>query len=245
MRRTLLAIAIAGCASAGKPSFGERPDSGIHIEADADTSHPGPDSGNPHPPIDAPPTTGERTLTETNDNNDTGIGIACGNQLSGYTSKNSYYRVFALSDFGITGSFSVSAVDFLVAGATNSPSLKVSVGTYGGAPGSTLTTSMIQLMSNATVTPADTQMPVMQHVPLTASVPAGGNLIVEVDQTVAGTATNGIAFYPGANPDGESKPGYIMSTDCSVAAPTSMTQVAMTAGGGETDLVLTVTGNAL
>ncbi len=242
MRRFLIAVAITGCASAGKPSFGERPDSGIHLVGDgsgggSDGSGGGSDGS---VQIDAPQSGGQHTLNETTDQTDTGIGIACGNATTGYTSKNSYYRVFALSDYGITGSFAVSSVNFVDAGSSGSPSLKVSVGVYSGTPGATLATANISLMSSMMVTPTDTTTATPMMVPVLVTIPAGSNLIAEVDQTVAGSATSLIQFYPGANPDGETKPGYIMSTDCMVNAPESMTTAAM----AETDLVLTVTGTA-
>ena len=240
MRRTLLAIVIAGCASAGKPGFGERPDAGIHLVPDAATIGPGRD-GSITPPIDAPTSGGEMTLSQTTDQTDTQIAIACGNNLSGFTGKNSYYRVFALSDYGIAGGFDVTAVHFVVSNATSGPVLKVSVGTYGGAAGGqTLTASQIHLIANAMITPSDTATATVQDVPLAATIPAGSDVIVEVDQTNAGSATNPIQFYIGANPDGETKPGYIMAADCGVAAPSSMSQQA----GAETDLVLWATGTA-
>ncbi|HUJ56887.1 MAG TPA: hypothetical protein VLX92_00185 [Kofleriaceae bacterium] len=245
-------VLLVGCAQAHPAFFGERPDGGQHVlDGNGDQDGPnrmrdgggGSDSGSG--------SSGPMTLSETTDQTDNGSAIACGNNEFGYTSRNSYYRVFPLAEFGITGDFNVTEVDFLDSTSTGSPSLKVSVGTYSGTPGGdTLTTSMISLTTNKTLTPADTDSTASEKVQITADIPAGSNLIVEVDQTTKGTASNGVEYYMGANADGEGAPngntanpapGYISSPDCSGAGtPTSMSEQA----GAETDLVLTVTGTA-
>jgi len=232
-RGLALACLLAGCAEAGKtevhlggPDGGNtRPDSSGNSLPD---SPPPPDSSGGH---------GTQTLSETTSSTDSGAAIACGDGLT-YTTRNSYYRVFALSDYSITNAFSVSKVDFVVSSVTGAPNLKVSVGTYTGTPGgATLATGSISLMTNKTLTPAagDTS----ENVTLTATIPAGGNVIVEIDQTNNGQ-TNGDQFYIGANTSGESKPGYISSPDCTGAStPTSMTQVA----GMPANMIVTVTGS--
>ena len=53
------------------------------------------------PHIDSPTSGGTQTLTQTTANTDTQVGIACANS-GGYTLRNSYYRVYTLSDYGIT-----------------------------------------------------------------------------------------------------------------------------------------------
>lgn len=239
--RLLLIVALTGaCAQAHQEGFNTRPDSGVHV-IDSNGGG-GADGSNqqqidaPAGHIDAPMQGGTQTLTETTSNTDTQIGIACGPTAGGYTLKNSYYRVFALSEYGITGTFHVTAVDFGVSGPAGNPPIKVSVGTYNGTTGGqTLTTSGITLTANAMINPgsADTT----EHVPLTSDIT--GNLIVEIDQTADGTTANGYTFYPAANASGETHPGYIMAAGCSVNTPTSITSKA----GAETDIVVTVTGS--
>jgi len=237
--RLLLIVALTGaCAQAHQEGFNTRPDSGVHV---VDSSGGGGDGNNqqidaPMQHIDAPMQGGTQTLSETTSNTDTQIGIACGPTAGGYTLKNSFYRVFALSEYGVTGTFHVQAVDFGVSGPAGNPPIKVSVGTYNGTTGGqTLTTSGITLATNATINPASTDT--TEHVPLTADIT--GNLIVEIDQTADGTTANGYQFYPAANASGETHPGYIMAAGCMVTVPTSVTSKA----GAETDIVITVTGS--
>ena len=234
----LFALVVTGCAQAHRDGFNQRPDSGVHLTdsstgGNQDTGGGGMIDAPPH--IDSPTGGGTQTLSQTTSNTDTQIGIACGNSTAGTTAKNSYYRVFTLSDYGVTGTFHVQAVDFGVSSATGSPPLKVSVGTYSGTAGGATLTGTITLLASANINPASTDT--SEHVPLVADVT--GNLVVEIDQTTAGTTTNGYQFYIAANASGETKPGYILATDCSVSTPTSMTQAA----GTETDMVITVTGS--
>lgn len=227
------ALLLFGCAEAGRKEgkLGERPDGGTRPDAaqvfDApSTQRDAPMSGG-----------GTMTLVQTTSQADSGAAIACGDGAT-YTARNSYYRVFALSDYSITTAFSVSKVDFGVSLVQGAPNLKVSVGTYSGTPGGTLTTNSISLAPGGkTLTPgaADTT----ESVSLSATIPAGSNVIVEIDQTNNGS-TDGSMFYIAANASGETKPGYISSPDCGAGSttPTSMTTVA----GAEADMVVTVTG---
>ena len=41
-----------------------------------------------------------------------------------------------------------------------------------------------------------------------------GNLVVEIDQTTAGTARPRLQFYIGANESARASPGYISSAEC-------------------------------
>ncbi len=237
----LFALALGSmtaCAQAHRDALTNgRPDSGVHLTDSPTGGNQDTGGGNidapPH--IDTPTGGGTQTLSQTTSNTDTQIGIACGNSTAGTTAKNSYYRVFTLSDYGISGTFHVQAVDFGVSAATGSPPLKVSVGTYNGTTGGNTLPGTITLVQSTTINPGASDT--TEHVPLTADIT--GNLVVEIDQTTAGTTTNGYQFYIAANAAGQTKPGYILATDCMVSVPTSMTQSA----GTETDMVVTVTGS--
>src|SRR5947207_12127093 len=96
MRWLLLCLVIAGCARAGKENsiIGGLFDAGPLDGTDV----PPPDGS----PIDAPPQ--QMTLSQT-----VSAGIAVGTSFNchrvdtGFTRENSYYRVFTLSEHGITG----------------------------------------------------------------------------------------------------------------------------------------------
>lgn len=243
MRRMLfvLVVGLVGCAQAHNETIGGRPDSGVTIH-DSDTGS----SGDDAPTIDAmghpdgSASGGTATLSQTTANTDTQVGLACGNATTGYTSRNSYYRVFPLASYG--GHFHVTSVDFIVSAAANSPQLTVSIGTFNGtAGGTTINAAGITLVQSTTYTPTDTQTATPAHVAITGDVT--DQLVVEIDQTTAGSATDLLQFYPGANEAGESAPSYIMSADCSVTTPTSMDSLAQQqATPTHSNLVLTATG---
>lgn len=243
---TLAIGGLTGCAQAHRDGLTNgRPDSGIHLGDSPMGTPDSPGGGNPDAPphIDSPMGGGTQTLTQTTANNDTQVGIACSasDPLTGatlYTRRNSYYRVFTLSDYGVTGTFHVTGLDFIVSYAAQSPVLTIGVGTYSGtAGGATLTKANIAITQTTTYTPGDTTSAVPVHVPITADIT--GQLVVEIDQTASGSSSKPYFFFIGANAAGEAKPGYISSADCSITNPTSMTQEA----GSAADMVLTVTGS--
>ena len=193
---------------------------------------------------DAPVGGSTQTLSQTMANNDTQVGIACGPTAGGYTNRNSYYRVFALSDYGINGTFHVTGIDFIVSAASSSPQLTIGIGTYTGTTGgNTLNAAGINLTQTTTFAPADTTTAVPQHIDIAADIT--GNLVVEIDQKTAGSTATPYMFYIGANSAGEMVPGYISTPDCTDAGgnayttPTSMSSLA----GSAADMVLTVTGS--
>ena len=188
---------------------------------------------------------GTQTLSQTTANNDTQVGLACGasNTTTSWTSRNSYYRVFQLSNYGINGTFHVTGIDFIISAASNSPMLNIGVGTYNGTTGgNTINSAGITLTQTTTFTPPNTTTATPQHIAIAADIT--GNLIVEIDQGTAGTASNALLFYMGANEAGESAPGYISSADCSLTTPTSMdSEAQMQATPTHANMVLTVTGS--
>ncbi len=244
----LFALAVGSltaCAQAHRDGLTNgRPDSGVHL-ADSPTGG-NQDTGGGNidapPHIDSPTGGTTQTLSQTTANTDTQVGLACASS-GGYTLRNSYYRVFTLSDSGITGTFHVTGVDFIVSSAAQSPSLTIGVGTYNGtAGGQTITKANIAITQTVSYTPGTTTTAVPVHVPIAADV--SGNLVVEIDQATAGSSGTPYQFYIGANEAGESKPGYISSPDCSLSTPTSMDYEAQQqTTPTHANMVLTVTGS--
>lgn len=245
-RMSSLLLVLVGCAQAHNETIGGRPDSGISVH---DSNGVGGDDSNmsidaPGQSIDAPSGGGQATLSQTTANNDTQVGLACGNGT--YTSRNSYYRVFPLANFGINGTFHVNSVDFLVSGGANNAQLTISIGTFNGtAGGQTLNAAGITLLPGAvtytvpTVSTTDPAKPA--HIAIAGDV--SGQLVVEIDQTTAGSTGTPYQFYPGANEAGESAPSYIMSADCMLTTPTSMDYEAQhQTTPTHSNLVLTATG---
>lgn len=202
--------------------------------------------------VDMPPGPQQMTLSQTTTTTlEPAKSIACPATTSG-TAANNYYRVFDLAALGITSDFSVTQVSFQVEhcdqlSGSGGTTVAVRVGTYNGTPGTTLALSeMTILASNPNVIvpeviedlgpPATTPGGVV-NAPITATIPAGKKLFIEVDAPDGNTQ---YYFYMGANDDGEAGFGYILSPRCNVSVPTSISTVS------EPDvpvhLLLTVTG---
>jgi hypothetical protein len=242
-------VTLAGCATASPQSqppdsggvVGGRPDSGATVD-----SKPPPDAA---PLPDAPPGMQTVTLSETNNMTATTGAIACtvNDPIFGTvpigTGDNQWYRIFKLSDFGISGAFNVQQVTFWIedaeAGSGTTQPATIKIGTYSG----TLEQDTISTGSITNITQQAITIPNGQGTNLAtninATVPAGSNLIVSVE-TPDGSGP-GNFFYIGVSAGGETKKGYLGSTKCSVTTPKALTS----AGGlnqPTNSVLLTVTG---
>jgi hypothetical protein len=237
--RAVLAIALVGCAQGGTPdvTIDARGSDTVQVDASLVDMMVGPQ---------------QKTLSQTTSTTlEPAKSLACPATSSG-TAANNYYRVFDLAAFGITTDFSLTQVSFQVEhcdqlDGTNGATVAVRVGTYSGTPGTTLSlTDMTVLASNPNVIipeviedlgPPATTPGGLVNAPITATIPAGKKLFVEVDAPDGNTQ---YYFYMGANDDGEASPGYILAPRCNVTVPTSISTVS------EPDvpvhLLLTVTG---
>jgi hypothetical protein len=226
------ALALVGCAKAAiGPDDDSSDDQSDSNDSDADTT----DDSIPidsRPPIDSPPPIDAPapdaapiaiTLSQTVSTVENNLSIACGTGLNGYTRSNSWFRVFDLTQAGVTGPLTVSAVSFGVETATGAQTVDVKLGTYMGAVGGNiLDTALITPITQQTVAVTATSLAV-QTVPMTASVPAGSKLVVEIfapDHN--GTTTS---FYLGTTSAAESTAGYLMSSACGLSQPQSLRQI--------------------
>jgi len=240
----LVSLAIAGCASAGK---GNSIIGGITDAGSGDRG--GRTDANDFPAldasvIDAPPD--QITLTQ---NASTTIvrnnSFECFDNATGLTFQNSYYRVFALDDYGVTTTLHVTEVDFGIELADAGPSAtlqpaQLQLGSYGAPPvDPTLDPGLIRSLTSVDIkipNGSGTQM----SVPIAADVAPGTNLIVEL--TVPDGAAAGSVFVMGSNAQGERRPGYLSASDCSLSVPTTMQSIAKQIMVGEADIILSVNG---
>ncbi len=218
-------IGIGGNPDGSVVSF---PDSGITFP-DANTNPGTPDAGgggNPQTKT-LSQTTDRTTITSAN-------SVACADNTTGNTTENSYYRVFDLSANGVNSTYSVSSVHIGVEQATSgggSQQVDVRLYTLSGA----VSVANLSQVGTASANVSDSTGAFVD-VPVTASVPGGSKLVVEV-HTADGVAA-GNTFYIGSNAGGESAPGYIMAADCSVTDMTTDTAV----GFPDMHMLIEVTG---
>jgi uncharacterized hydantoinase/oxoprolinase family protein len=210
--RTLLAFAclLAGCASAGVAPTGNNPDSGTPQDS-------------PDDPPDSPPLPVEARLQQTTNETVTADNsIAC---VGAQTASNSWYRVFSLAEAGVTNAFAVSKITFAVETATNEPPVTVKVGSYAGSPDDNAPLNLAQASFLATTTAAvaNTATAVSIDVPITATIPAGTQVIVEITSTDRTTA--GDVFFLGTTNGPFQHTSYLASAECGIAVPTAMKNV--------------------
>jgi uncharacterized repeat protein (TIGR02543 family) len=145
--------------------------------------------------------------------------VSC-NNTAGHAD-NSYYRVFDLPTFGITGEFKVSAVEIGVesaaAGGTDQP-ITVNLYTLNGA----FILANLTPIGSASVNVTDQSLTHLT-VPVTATAPAGAKLVVEIFTPNGQTAGN--FFFIGSNNLGETAPSYIRATACGLAEPATTTSI--------------------
>lgn len=259
MRRSYVfafaALAWAGCASAGKEGLnnhGDDPDAGGIQHPDGQSIDP-PDAT---PIPDAPPGITQLTLAQTADSTLTpGNSVACPADTVG-TGPNIYYRVFDLAAAGINSEFTVNTVSFQVEDCesvnADGASVAVRVGTYSGAIGSTLDQSKITILQSnnsvqipevdeVTGPPASTPGSLV-NAPITATIPGGSQLVVEVD---APDGNNQYQFYIASNASDQNQASgglsYVSSSRCTPnpgLRPTDADTLAPT----PMHILLTVTG---
>ncbi len=234
MSRWILVLAMtgamcAGCATAeggGVDSGGDDDDvvdSGNQPQVDA-ANQPQVDAANqpqpdayvpPQPDANVAPTpitisqSTSQTITEAN-------SVAC-QDANYYDTANSYYRVFDLSSYGITGPFSITSVDFGIesaVGGTGSQQVTVKLHTLSGA----VSTANLTQLASQSYTVTDQALTII-NVPITATAPAGSTLVVEFAIPDGTTALN--ALFIGSNALGESGPTYLSAADCGFADMTT------------------------
>lgn len=190
---------------------------------------------------------GPTTLTQTTSQVPAALAsISC--NASGLHADNSYFRAYSLAAFpaGFTTcavEVGIETADASGTGTTQPITINVYSNTGGAFPAGTRS-----VVGTATVQVADQTLTLLT-VPLTATVPAGAELVLELftpDGQVAGHS-----FFVGANAAGQSGPGFIQAASCGVTTPTNLAGIgfpdmhlilnAVGAGGGAGELTITPT----
>jgi hypothetical protein len=145
-----------------------------------------------------------------------GTSMACFDWMSGNTLANSYYRVYDLPTYGITDSLKVNGIEIGIEEATTSVGqqlLAVKLYTLDG----DFVLANLTLIASANYTITD-QVLTKVTLPITAIVPAGSKLVVEVYSPNLSSDNN--LFYLGANSEPETGSSYIRSVACQIDEPT-------------------------
>lgn len=182
----------------------------------------------------APDAPGDRVvLTEsTSMNVVAGNSIACSNPQTGFTSENHFLRTFALGDFGIADDFDVVSVRFGIESLSVDTTVSVNLYTLTG----DFVYENMQLIGSSQAA-LSVEAGTLVDVPVNATVPAGGTLVVEIVAPDLEGSGSGW-FYPGSNSAGESAPSYLAAPGCNASEPATMASF----GRPDVQLVMSVTG---
>lgn len=231
MKLLLVVLTAGACATASTGDLpGEDPDAG--------NNPPPPPPPDDAPPVDMPPPPPESvTLQQTADMMVGGGTPVCRDGFGTIFAMGAY-RVFPLAEHQVTGTFHVENVTFAVRSSDGSPTLTVKLGTYTGAlDGATLALDKISQLAQADVSPPDSGAALVD-VPLTADVPAGNNVVVEIAADTS-TIFDPLAVF-GATSAAETHPSYLRFAQCNNGnnTPHSLADL----GAPDTHLLITVTG---
>ena len=230
----LIGSSLAGCAKAG-PGDGSGNNDGIAPQPDA-RQNPGADAPDVRvdapPEVDAPP--GVTTFSQTNEVID-GTSVACSTNPDNFTRENAWFRLFDLPALGVTGAFTVSEVKFAVQTSTLAQTISIGIFTYVGAAGTTLAGTPTLVQQSTVAVPVVNST--MITAPITATIPAGSKLLVEVH--AADVSPQLGKFFLGTTAGAETAPGYILATACSISTPTSIRSMVATYGAP----IITVSGS--
>ena len=171
-------------------------------------------------------------LTQTN-SDDLSDGVACTGpntvpRDAQYLLENSFYRAFALADYGLTTGFHVKSVSFGVfsasGGATAGQPADIAIYSYAGEPGGTLDISKLSPLGTTAIQIRDTTTPMIIEAPLTVDVPATVSALV-VELHVQDGRQPMYKLFVGINGRGERGPAYLRSPACGNTSPTPVGQV--------------------
>jgi len=163
--------------------------------------------------------------------------IECVDMNTDAHADNSYWRAFDLRELGVLGPFEVCEVSFgiEVASTTGGVGQPLTVNLWDQADRAFPATDERVLLGTATVTVADQSMSILT-VPVTATAPAYGQLVVEV--AIPDGVTAGDIFFYGSNSQPETGPTYISSVACGIQTPEPIADI----GFPDVAFVLNVTG---
>lgn len=162
-----------------------------------------------------------------------GNSVSC--NTGGLHADNSYYRVFDLAgDFGITGAFDVTAVQYGIEQATSQTTQPVDVNLY--TLNGTFTLANLTPIGDTTDNISSQSGTIFTSL-VGGTVPPNGILVVEIFTPNGQTAGN--SFFIGSNAAGQSDPSYLRAADCGVTQPTATGGI----GFPNMHIVMNVIGN--
>lgn len=147
---------------------------------------------------------------------DTG-GVACWNSGTFEYRNNSFWRSYDLADFGVTGAFEISEVQWGQGSADADNVLNLNIYIVDDIDLEVALDFNLVASVTHSSNPADDLS--LVTAPLSVVIPAGSIIAFEVNSPDGGTSTT-VRYFPGFNGAGENATGYLQAADCSLPFPT-------------------------
>lgn len=155
-----------------------------------------------------------------------GGGVACANAAGAYTTQNSYWRLFDLSEFGITEDVTVTDVDMGIRVTFNGNPPQTSTLNFWAVDGD-FTIANLTLIGSSDFELNDEMSgdPQIVNIPVEGiTIPGGSTFAFEWDAPSGDPAETGLDqpfdIRYGFNDLGETGPTYLSSENCSISEPT-------------------------
>lgn len=141
---------------------------------------------------------------------------------------NNVYRAFDLpGEFGITEGFEVTAVEFAVGPIVSPSGFPITANIYSNTPGS-FPGGALTLRGSAVYFATEADSETMITLPLSALIPIGDGMVMELVLINDGTESNLMRF--GCNSEGQTGPSYLKSSGCNLEVPTPLTDINLQQG---------------
>ncbi len=157
-----------------------------------------------------------------------GAGIACATHPIDFRD-NKMYQVFDMAgQFGITNGFDVNAVEFAIDAINTPTGFPIYINIYSTATPNTFPGGTWNFVATETYDATNADALSIVNVPITASIPAGEAMIMELILVDDGTGTNYMTF--GVNSDGATGDSWIESEPCGALVPTKFSALGLSVG---------------
>lgn len=148
-------------------------------------------------------------------------GVACWDATGGTYSNNSFFRAYDMADFGVSGSFVISEVQYGQGTADDGKIINLNIYTASSTDVASATLSLVGSTTHVSSAADDLSL---VTVPMAATIPAGSIVVFEVNAADSGTNT-GETYFPGINAVGENDDSYLMAADCGLTTPATTTSI--------------------
>ncbi|HLW32319.1 MAG TPA: T9SS type A sorting domain-containing protein [Aequorivita sp.] len=157
-----------------------------------------------------------------------GAGIACATHPISYRNNKMYQVYDMVGEFGINNGFEVNAIEFAIDAISTPSGFPIYINIYSTTTPNTFPGGTWNFIATETYDASNADALTIVNVPISAAIPAGEAMIMELILVDDGTDTNYMTF--GVNGVGEDGPSWIEAEDCGASVPTRFSALGLSVG---------------